>query len=155
MFNLKMEDKTMSLVRFSNQLPTMFDRFFEGDLFDWSNRNYSPVNTTLPSVNIRENPNEFKVEVAAPGFEKGDFKLELNHDVLTVSSEKQISNETKEDEHYSKREFSYQSFTRSFTLPDTADSEHIDANYDKGILTVVIPKREESKPKPSRMIEIR
>jgi HSP20 family protein len=155
MFNLKMEDKIMSLVRFSNQLPTMFDRFFEGDFFDWTNRNYSPVNSTLPSVNIKENQDQFKVEVAAPGFEKGDFKLELNHDVLTISSEKQFENEVKEDEHFSKREFSYQSFTRSFTLPHTADSERIDANYDKGILSVVIPKKEESKPKPSRMIEIR
>ena len=145
----------MSLVRFSNQLPSMFDRFFEGDLFDWSNRNFSMTNTTLPSVNIKENSDEFKVEVAAPGFEKGDFKLELDHDLLTISSEKQIENETKEDERYSKREFSYQSFTRSFTLPHSADSERIDANYDNGILFVSIPKKEESKPKPSRMIEIK
>ena len=145
----------MSLVRFSNQLPSMFDRFFEGDLFDWSNRNFSITNTTLPSVNIKENSDEFKVEVAAPGFEKGDFKLELDHDLLTISSEKQIENETKEDERYSKREFSYQSFTRSFTLPHSADSERIDATYDKGILFVSIPKKEESKPKPSRMIEIK
>ena len=145
----------MSLVRFSNQLPSMFDRFFEGDLFDWSNRNFSLTNTTLPSVNIKENSDEFKVEVAAPGFEKGDFKLELNHDVLTISSEKQIENETKEDERYSKREFSYQSFTRSFTLPHSADSERIDATYDNGILFVSIPKKEESKPKHSRMIEIK
>ena len=145
----------MSLVKFSNQLPSMFDRFFEGDLFDWSNRNFSLTNTTLPSVNIKENSDEFKVEVAAPGFEKGDFKLELNHDVLTISSEKQIENETKEDERYSKREFSYQSFTRSFTLPHSADSERIDATYDNGILFVSIPKKEESKPKPSRMIEIK
>ena len=145
----------MSLVRFSNQLPSMFDRFFEGDLFDWSNHNFSLTNTTLPSVNIKENTGEFKVEVAAPGFDKGDFKLELNHDVLTISSEKQIENETKEDEHYSKREFSYQSFTRSFTLPHSADSERIDATYDNGILHVSIPKREETKLKSSRMIEIK
>jgi len=145
----------MSLVRFSNQVPSMFDRFFEGDLFDWSNRNFSNTNTTLPSVNIKENPDEFKVEVAAPGFDKGDFKLELNHDVLTISSEKQMENEIKDDEHFSKREFSYQSFTRSFTLPNIADSERIDANYENGILKVSIPKKEESKPKPSRMIEIK
>jgi len=145
----------MSLVRFSNQLPSMFDRFFEGDLFDWSNRNFSNTNTTLPSVNIKENSDEFKVEVAAPGFDKNDFKLELNHDVLTISSEKEIENETKDDEHFSKREFSYQSFTRSFTLPNTVDGEKIDACYDKGILYISIPKREEMKPKPSRMIEIK
>ena len=145
----------MSLVRFSNQVPSVFDRFFEGDLFDWSNRNFSNTNTTLPSVNIKENSDEFKVEVAAPGFDKGDFKLELNHDVLTISSEKQIENETKEAVHFSKREFSYQSFTRSFTLPHTTDYERIDAKYDNGILYVSIPKKEELKPKPSRMIEIK
>ena len=145
----------MSLVKFSNHVPTLFDRFFEGDLFDWSNRNFSITNTTLPSVNIKENQDAFKVEVAAPGFEKADFKLELNHDVLTISSEKQVENEAKEGEYFSKREFSYQSFTRSFSLPNSVDSERIDANYDKGILTVSIPKKEEVKPKPSRMIEIK
>jgi len=154
MFNFKMEDKTMSLVRFQNQLPSMFDRFFEGDLFDWSNRNFSLTNTTLPSVNIKQNANEFTVEVAAPGFEKGDFKLEVDHDLLTVSSEKKVENETKDGEQFTKREFSYQSFSRSFTLPNTADGERIEANYDNGILRITIPKKEEAKPKPSRVIEI-
>ena len=144
----------MSLVRFSNQLPSMFDRFFEGDLFDWSNRNFSLTNTTLPSVNIKENTDAFTVEVAAPGFEKGDFKLELNHDLLTISSEKKVEEETKEGEQFTKREFSYQSFSRSFTLPHTADGEKIEASYENGILKVNIPKREEAKPKPARTIEI-
>jgi len=144
----------MSLVRFSNQLPSMFDRLFEGDLFDWSNRNFSLTNTTLPSVNIKENADAFTVEVAAPGFEKGDFKLQLNHDVLTISSEKQVENETKEGEQFTKREFSYQSFSRSFTLPHTADGDKIEAAYDNGILKVSIPKKEEAKPKPARTIEI-
>lgn len=143
----------MSLVRFSNQ-PSVFDRFFEGDLFDWSNRNFSQTNTTLPSVNIKEDADAYKVEVAAPGFEKEDFKLELNHNLLTVSSEKKIENETKEGEVFTKREFSYQSFSRSFTLPQTADSERIQASYEKGILQITIPKKEEAKPKPARMIEI-
>jgi len=144
----------MSLVRFSNQVPSMFDRFFEGDLFDWSNRNFSLTNTTLPSVNIKENADVYEVQVAAPGFEKNDFKLELDHDVLTISSEKQVENETKEGERFTKREFSYQSFSRSFSLPDTADGEKIGANYDNGILRISIPKKEEAKPKPSRTIEI-
>jgi len=144
----------MSLVRFQNQLPSMFDRFFEGDLFDWSNRNFSLTNTTLPSVNIKENADEFKVEVAAPGFDKGDFKLELNHDLLTISSEKKVEHETKEGELFTKREFSYQSFSRSFTLPNTADGERIEANYENGILRISIPKKEAAKPRPARTIEI-
>lgn len=144
----------MSLVRFSNEVPSMFDRFFEGDLFDWSNRNFSLTNTTLPSVNIKEKSDAYEVEVAAPGFEKNDFKLELNHDLLTITSEKSMENETKDGERFTKREFSYQSFTRSFSLPETADGDRIEANYEKGILRVSIPKKEEAKPKPLRKIEI-
>jgi HSP20 family protein len=132
----------------------MFDRFFEGDLFDWSNRNFSLTNTTLPSVNIKEDPDAFKVEVAAPGFDKNDFKLQLDLNTLTISSEKSVENETKDGERFTKREFSYQSFSRSFTLPQTADGERIEASYENGILNVTIPKKEESKPKPSRMIDI-
>ncbi len=144
----------MSLVRFSNHVPSMFDRFFEGDLFDWSNRNFSITNTTLPSVNIKESADQFTVEVAAPGFGKDDFKLELNHNLLTISSEKKLEKETKEGEQFSKREFSYQSFSRSFTLPQIADAENIAANYENGILKIEIPKKEEAKPKPLRTIEI-
>ncbi|MEA4935947.1 MAG: Hsp20/alpha crystallin family protein [Paludibacter sp.] len=144
----------MSLVRFSRNYPSLFDRFFDNDLFDWSNKNYSTTNTTLPSVNIRESKGNFEVEVAAPGFEKGDFKIELNHDLLTISSEKKVENETKDDQRFTCREFSYQSFSRSFTLPNIADSEKIEAKYDKGILRVTIPKKEEVVAKQNRLIEI-
>ena len=144
----------MALVRFSNQFPSLFDRFFEGDLFDWSNQNYSTTNTTLPSVNIKEDTDGFEVEMAAPGFSKNDFTIELNNDVLTISSEKKIENETKDNQRFTKREFSYQSFSRSFTLPNTADNEKIGAKYENGILRVSIPKKEEAKPKPPKQIAI-
>jgi HSP20 family protein len=149
-----MEDKAMSLVKFSNQFPSVFDRFFDNELFDWSNRNFSNTNTTLPSVNIKESTEGFEVELAAPGLEKGDFRIELNHDTLTISSEKQIENETKEGEQFTKREFSYQSFSRSFTLPNTVESEKIAARYENGILKVSIPKKEEAKPRPPKQISI-
>lgn len=144
----------MSLVRFSNHQPSVFDRFFDNDLFDWSNRNFSNTNTTLPSVNIKESNEDFEVEVAAPGLTKNDFKIELNHDLLTISSEKEIDNETKDGQSFTKHEFSYQSFSRSFTLPNTADSEKIAAKYENGILRITIPKREEARPKPARQITI-
>ena len=144
----------MLVLRNTNQVPSLFDRFFDGDMFDWSNRNFSNTNTTIPSVNIKENADAFVVEVAAPGFEKCDFKIELNLNTLSISSEKKVENETKEGEVFTKREFSYQSFSRSFTLPQIADGDRIEANYQNGILTVLIPKREEAKPKPARMIEI-
>jgi HSP20 family protein len=149
-----MEDKTMKLMRFSNQHPSLFDRFFENDLFDWSNRNYSNTNTTLPSANIKESNEDFEVEVAAPGFTKNDFRIELNHDLLTVSSDKEVENETKSEQQFSLREFSYQSFSRSFTLPNSADSEKIGAKYEDGILRIIIPKKEEARPKPARQIAI-
>ena len=144
----------MSLARFSTNYPSLFDRFFENDLFDWSNRNYSNTNTTLPSVNIKESTEDFEVEVAAPGFNKNDFRIELNHDLLTVSSEKELDKETKEGQQFTLREFSYQSFSRSFTLPNSADSEKIGAKYENGILRILIPKKEEAKPKPARQIAI-
>lgn len=144
----------MLVLRNTNQIPSLFDRFFDGDMFDWSNRNFSNTNTTIPSVNIKENADAFMVEVAAPGFEKGDFKIELNLNTLSISLEKKVENETREGEVFTKREFSYQSFSRSFTLPQIADGDRIEANYQNGILTVLIPKREEAKPKPARMIEI-
>ena len=105
-------------------------------------------------MNIKESNNAFEVEVAAPGFTKNDFKIELNHDLLTVSSEKEIANETKEGQQFSLREFSYQSFSRSFTLPNSVDSEKIGAKYDDGILRIIIPKKEEARLKPARQIAI-
>lgn len=144
----------MSLVRFSGNYPSVFDRFFDNSMFDWSNRNYSTTNTTIPSVNIKESADDFEVEVAAPGFGKGDFNIELDHDLLTISSNKKEENEVSKDGNYTRREFSYQSFSRSFTLPNTANSDKIEAKYENGVLRVVIPKKEEAKPKPARQIAI-
>jgi len=150
-----MEDKAMALMRFSNQYPSLFDRFFDNDLFDWSTRNYSNTNTTLPSVNIKESDEDFEVEVAAPGLNKNDFRIELNHDQLTVSSERENENESKDGQQFTLREFSYQSFSRTFTLPNTADSEKIGAKYENGILRIIIPKKEEARPRPARQIAIK
>ncbi len=130
--------------------PSIFDDFFR----DWSATNFSDTNTTLPAVNIKENENEFKVEVAVPGMDKKDFKIDLDNHVLTISSEKTSNTEDKK-EHYTRKEYSYQSFKRSFNLPKTiVDSEKIVAKYKNGELIIVIPKREEAKPVPSRLIEI-
>jgi HSP20 family protein len=144
----------MSLVRFSNQMPGILYRFLENEMFDLSNRNYSNTNTTLPAVNIKEDKEGFEVEMSAPGFEKSDFKIELNNNLLTISSEKKIENETKEDQLFTRREFSYQSFMRSFSLPETIDSGKIVAKYENGILAISIPKKEEAKPKPLKQIDI-
>lgn len=145
----------MTLARFSNFGPSFIDRFFEGDAFDRTNKTFSDTNTTLPSVNIKENDEEFEVEVAAPGLEKKDFNIEIKNNMLTISSEKKSESKQKEGEQYTRQEFSYQSFCRSFTLPNSVDIEKIEAKYIDGILNILIPKKEEAKPKPAKKITIK
>lgn len=148
----------MSLIKRNGQLPTtfpaLFDDFFGRELFNWSNTNYSATSTTVPSVNIRETGDNFEVEMAAPGMDKQDFKIELDGNTLTISSKKE-HNQQSEQEGYSRREFSYQSFQRSFVLPkDVVDVEQITAKYENGLLHLTIPKQEKAKQKAPRLIEI-
>ena len=138
-----------------NTLPTLFDDFFTKDLFDWGNSNFSMAGTTLPAVNVKETADTFEVEMAAPGMKKEDFKVELNNNVLTISSEQKNEHEEKENNHYTRKEFSYQSFQRSFQLSrEAVDADNIQAKYENGVLHLTIPKREEVKQKPSRLINI-
>ena len=141
----------------SNLLPTI-SRFFEEDwnsMFDWSNRNLTGAETSLPAVNIKEMPDSFLVEMAAPGMSKEDFHIELHNNLLTIKSEKKTENEVEEGENYTRREFSYQSFQRSFNLNNkVVDDGNIMAKYENGILYITLPKKEEAKEKPARMIEI-
>ncbi|HBX50015.1 MAG: heat-shock protein Hsp20 [Bacteroidetes bacterium RIFOXYA12_FULL_35_11] len=141
----------LPIMKTRNVLPTLVDEFFGKDVFPtlWD----LTGSTTVPAVNILETKDEFKIEVAAPGLEKADFKIDLHNQVLTISSEKELKNEQTE-ERYMRREFSYTSFKRSFTLPQSANSDKVQANHKDGILTVVIPKREEAKEKPARRIDI-
>jgi HSP20 family protein len=148
----------MSLIRRNENYPAwsnFFNDFFNRDWMDWTTRNFSDTNTTLPSVNIIEGEDSYEVDMAAPGLEKKDFKIELSHGVLTISSEKKTDNETKKGKQVTRREYSYQSFSRSFTIPQTVESEKISARYENGILKVVIPKKEEVKSRPVKSIEIR
>ncbi len=138
------------------EIPKLFDDFFTRDLFDWNARNFSNWGTTLPSVNIVENNDNFVVEMAAPGMKKDDFNIELSDDMLTISSEKEVENELNEDERYTRREFSYQAFQRSFQLPkNVVEDSKIHAKYEDGILRILIPKKEEAKKLPPRKIAIK
>lgn len=131
-------------------IPTIFDDFFR----DWSSSNFSRTNTTLPAVNIKEDDEQFLVKVAAPGMDKKDFKINLDNNILTIQSEKEF--EQNEDlENYTRKEYSYQSFKRSFNLPKhVVDSDKIEANYINGELQITIPKLEIAKPKPAKLIEV-
>ena len=125
------------------------DRFFDSDLLKLASV------PPLPLVNILEEEKEFVVEMAAPGMKKNDFKIELEGNLLTISSETSNQTEEKEGDRYSRREFSYQSFQRSFTLAkDVLDAEKIKAKYEDGVLRLHIPKKEEVKQKPPRLIQI-
>lgn len=149
----------MTLVRRNgnllNRFPALFDDFFNRDFFNWGLTNFSDTNTTIPAVNIKETADNYEVEVAAPGMTKKDFKVQLEGNMLTISSEKTNEKEEKDDVRYACREFSYQSFSRTFNLQkDVMDTEKIQAKYEDGVLHLLIPKKEHAKQKQPRLIEI-
>ncbi|KQS27000.1 Hsp20/alpha crystallin family protein [Dyadobacter sp. Leaf189] len=148
----------MSLIRKNRDtfpvFPSFFDDFLSRDLFNWNQSNYSSTSTTIPAVNIRETDDNFEVEMASPGMDKKDFNIRLDGNTLTISSVKEQNQEDNKD-NYSRREFSYQSFQRTFVLPkDVVDEDRISAQYENGLLKLWIPKREEAKQKGPRLIEI-
>jgi len=138
-----------------NQFPRLFDDFLDRDFFNWGLSNFSDTNTTIPAVNIKETADNYEVEVAAPGMAKQDFKIMLEGNTLTISSEKEFQKDQPGDVKYTSREFSYQSFSRTFTLQkDVVDTERIQAKYEDGVLHLSIPKKEQAKQKQPRLIEI-
>lgn len=135
-----MEDKHMNITKWNHQ-PVVFDIFNELE-----RKFFTPFREDgfIPATNIMENENSFQIELAVPGMKKEDFKINLENNILTVSSEK-TTEKKEEKENYTKREFHYGSFSRSFTLPKTVESDKIKAAYDNGILKLELPKKEEIK----------
>lgn len=107
----------------------------------------------VPAVNIAEANDHFSIELSAPGFTKDAFKVEVENNTLTVSGE-QKNEKAEEGKTYTRKEFSFGSFKRAFSLPQTVDTDKIDAAYENGILKITIAKREEAKAKPAREIKI-
>jgi len=136
-------------------LPSLLEDFFNRDWVDstLASRNYS---ATLPAVNVRETNDEYIIDVAAPGMRRDEFKVELDNNVLTISSQREEKQEAHEEElNYTRREFNYQSFQRSFTLPEKkVNGEKISARYADGILHITVPKNDEAKVKPIKQITI-
>ncbi|HCO67857.1 MAG TPA: hypothetical protein DIT04_08925 [Dysgonomonas sp.] len=119
-----------------------FDNFFEGD--------------RLPATNIKENKKEFKLELSVPGFDKDDFKIEIDKNVLKISAHKEVRNEEKdEDDKVLRQEFRQSSFVRSFTIPENIDRENIEAKQKDGILEVVLPKMDKAIEDKIKKIEIK
>ena len=131
-----------------------FRPFYMPNLFDDDFFSSLPTRTSsMPAVNIRENEKNYLLELAIPGMEKKDLKIDINEDVLTISAENKNENEEQKD-GYKRKEFSYSSFCRSFYIPENADKEKIAANYKEGVLYVELPKQEEEKTKISRQVQI-
>lgn len=126
--------------------PSLFndslDRFWSDDEANW-----------IPSVNIKERAEDYKIDLAVPGMDKKDFKVEVEHNVLTISGERK-EEKLEENEKLTRREFHFGSFKRSFTLPESANSENIQATYNNGILSVTITKKEELKQKGKKEISV-
>ncbi|HRH10481.1 MAG TPA: Hsp20/alpha crystallin family protein [Bacteroidia bacterium] len=137
----------------TSMFPSLMSDFFNSDNFfgnKWLEREFGQ---NMPAVNIKEKSNEFIIDFASPGFEKNDFKIEVDNNVLTVSAEKK--NEKKEEnERFTRKEFSFNSFSRSFTLPQTVNPDSIGANYNDGILKLTIPKKEEAKTPAKKEIKV-
>ncbi len=133
-------------------VPSFIDEFFGKDWMDSVFSDRPGIST--PAVNVKETNDDFMIEVAAPGLDKKDFKVDIDNNMLTISSEKEFKNEEKEEGRYMRREFSYTSFSRSFSLPNAVDAEKINAKHKDGILMITIPKKDEAKRKPPKQIEI-
>ncbi len=131
--------------------PGLVDEFFGKDFL--SNVFEPRRGFSVPAVNIIEGKDDFSIEVAAPGLEKDDFRIDLENNILTISCEKE-ENKEETDEQYMRKEFNYSSFNRTFSLPDSVDSDKIKASHKNGILNITIPKREEAKQKPAKQIKI-
>jgi HSP20 family protein len=131
----------------------VFSRMLENFLTDVPSIFRSDFTETTPAINVMEKDDSYLVEVAAPGLKKEDFKVNLDNDILTISSEKEIKTENR-DGRFTKKEFSYSSFERSFTLPNTTEAEKIEAKYENGILGIKIPKKEIAIRKPAKQIKI-
>ncbi|HMQ61969.1 MAG TPA: Hsp20/alpha crystallin family protein [Flavilitoribacter sp.] len=126
------------------------DDFFNRSIGDFIGTDFP---AGQPSVNVIEEENEFRLEVAAPGLQKEDFQINLENGHLTISAKKE-QKEEKTEGKYTRREFNYTSFSRSFNLPETVNEQGIKATYDSGILFVALPKKEEAKTKVTRTIDI-
>jgi len=136
-------------------IPSFFDDMLTRDWLNWP-LGHNTNNGSVPAVNIKETNDAYELEVAAPGMSKEDFRVELDNNMLVISAEKEHKNEEQDEKgNYARREFSYQSFTRTFSLPERmVKGDQIAAKYKDGILHISVPKTDEAKVKPAKQIQI-
>mgnify|MGYP003592814854 CR=1 FL=1 len=145
---------TQALSKGTAKVPAVFDDFFKpwNEWFD--NGGLWGRTMNVPAVNIAENENEYEVSLAAPGLKKDDFKIDVDGNMLTISSEKEENKEEK-DKAFTRKEYNYSSFSRSFTLPDEINREKIEAKYEEGVLKIALPKKEEAKKLAAKQIAVK
>ena len=132
--------------------PSLLDDFFKpwNEWFDNGARRMF----TMPAVNVSEDDKQYRIAVAAPGMKKEDFKIDVDRNMLTISSEKEETKEEK-DKKFTRKEYNYSSFSRSFTLPDEVNKEKIDAKYEDGVLKISLPRKEEVKQPTAKQIAVK
>lgn len=148
---------TKSLMRRTENVPSIFEDLFKpwNEWFDNSGSNLWGKMMKVPAVNITDNKDNYLVSLAVPGMDKKDFNIDIDGNLLTISAEKEENKEEKET-RYSRREYSYSSFSRSFTIPEEVLIEKIDATYENGLLKLVLPKKEDAKkPQIGKHIDVK
>jgi HSP20 family protein len=145
---------TQLLTKRKEGLPSVFDDFFKpwNEWFD--NGGYMGRTMNVPAVNITEQNDKYLVSLAIPGMKRDDFKIDVDGNIITISSEKEESKEEK-DKKYTRKEYNYSSFCRSFTLPDEINKEKIDARYEDGVLNISLPRTEEAKKTTTKHIAVK
>jgi HSP20 family protein len=145
---------TQALAKPGERMPSVFDDFFRpwNEWFEGGGLSGRTMN--VPAVNITEQKDDYLVSLAAPGLKKEDFKIDVDGNMLTINSEKEDSREEK-DKKFTRKEYSYSSFSRSFTLPEEINKEKIEAKYEDGVLKISLPRREEAKKPSAKHIAVK
>ena len=130
--------------------PTLLDELFDDRWF-----NFDAFNQTFPAVNTIEKDNQYLLEIAVPGMDKKDFEIEIQNDLISISSISKQEKEIKDNLNYNRQEFNYNSFHRTFSLPKEVDQSKIKAIYSNGILTITLPKLKEVISKSKKLIEVK
>ena len=151
----------MNLIKYNSGFPSknghgIMDDFFTRSISEFMGSDFV---MNIPSVNVKETADNYLLELAVPGLEKDDFQIQVVDEQITVSADKNADKKAEAenksaDEKFNRREFNYAAFSRSFSLPETVNTEAIEAGYENGILTITLGKKEEAKPIPPKRIDI-
>jgi HSP20 family protein len=144
---------TPTLAKVNEKMPAVFDDFFK-PWNEWFDGGLMNRTMKVPSVNITEHKDEYVVALAAPGLKKEDFKIDVEANMLTVSCEKEENKEEK-DKKFTRKEYNYTSFSRSFTLPEEVNREKIEAKYEDGVLKIALPRKDEAKKITAKQIAVK